>query len=82
LPKVASATRSEPGFVFTNAEAAATASASGLPAIERESSIASTTFFERPRLSQCGFGTATPFSSRTGGFEVGTEVTTVAWNSG
>jgi hypothetical protein len=81
-PNVTSAIRSEDGFVATKAVAAAAASASGLPAIERDVSRASTTFFDRPRLTACRPTTGRPFSSSLGGAAEGTEVTTVARTAG
>src|SRR4029079_2975318 len=79
---VTSAIRSEDGFVATKAVAAAAASASGLPAIERDVSRASTTFFDRPRLTACRPTTGRPFSSSLGGAVEGTEGTTVARTAG
>src|SRR6266516_6778376 len=81
-PKVTSAILSEDGFVATKAVAAAAASASGLPAIERDVSRASTTFFDRPRLTACRPTTGRPFSNSLGGAADGTEVTTVARTAG
>ena len=81
-PKVTSAIRSEDGFAATKAVAAAAASASGLPAIERDVSRARTTFFERPRLIACRPTTGRPFSSSVGGVDDGTDVTTVAPTAG
>lgn len=49
-PNVAIAIRSPPGFAATNARAARIASASALPFIERDVSIASRTLFARPRF--------------------------------
>src|SRR3954465_10587399 len=51
FPKGTRAIRSDPGLEATNEAAAAAASASGFPAIDREVSRARTTFFERPRLT-------------------------------
>ena len=76
--KVTSAIRSQAGFEATKAVAADAASASGLPAIERDVSSASTTFLQRPRLTACRPTTARPFSKRAGGVFEGADVTTVA----
>src|SRR5204863_1144874 len=77
-PKVTIATRSELGFASTNARAAAAASASGLPTIDRETSTAVTKLLPRPRLSVWRPTTGWPFSRTTGGRLPGCDVTTVA----
>ena len=81
-PKVTSAIRSEAGFEATKAVAAAAASASGLPAIDRDVSRARTTFFDRPRFVALRPTTGRPFSSSFGATADGTEVRTVAPTAG
>ena len=70
------------GFDATKAVAAAAASASGLPAIERDVSRASTTFLQWPRLIACSPTTGRPFSSSCGAVAEAAEVTTVAPTDG
>jgi len=65
-PNLRRAIRSLAGFAATNARAAAAASASALPAIERDVSRASTTFLQWPRLIACSPTTGRPFSSSCG----------------
>ena len=77
-PNVTRAIRSQAGLEATKAVAAAAAAASGLPAIERDESSASTTFLQRPRLTACRPTTRRPFSNMFGARVEAVEVTTVA----
>ena len=61
------ATRSSDGLAATKARAAATASASGLPFIERERSTARTMLFALPRFVATRPVTGWPFSVTVGG---------------
>ena len=81
-PKPTIAIRSPEAFPLTNARAAATASASALPFIERERSSASTTDFARPRFWALMSGTRLPFSVSAGGVAERCEVTTLTRTSG
>ena len=70
--------RSSRGFAATNERAAATASSSGLPTIERERSMARRMLFARPRLVAVRPVTACPFSVSAGESYVGASVTKIA----
>ena len=77
-PKTTIANRSEGAFAATNLRAAATASWSRLPAIERERSIATTTLFAEARLYAVRSTTLRPFSVSVGALWEATGATTVA----
>ena len=76
-PNLRTAIRSFVGFAATKARAAPAASASALPAIEREVSTARTTLFSRPRFSAWSPVTGMPSSLTRGGCESAPVVTTV-----
>ncbi len=77
LPKVTSPTRSQSRFAPTNEAAAAEASESATPAIERERSSASATLLHLPSDWASTPKTGRPFSRTTGGFADGALVTTL-----
>jgi len=76
LPNASTSTLVSGSLRATKLRAAAVASASAGPAIERERSTAITTFTPRPRFSASA-GTGVPFSRRSGACVVGFDVTTV-----
>ena len=78
-PNSTTAIASGAGFAATKLLAAAAAAVSGLPAIDCESSTASTTAFARPRFSASSPTTRWPFSVTTGVAEAPADETTLAW---
>ena len=77
-PNSSTAIASAAGFAATKLRAAAAAAASGGPAIDFESSTASTTAFARPRFSALSPTTRRPFSSTTGAAAAPADETTLA----
>jgi hypothetical protein len=76
-PNATTETRSDGDLACRNCRAAASASSSFPPAIERERSIAITTLLAEPRLTALRPTTARPFSVSDGGTEAVTGATTV-----
>ena len=82
VANVVIAIRSAAGFASMNARAAAVASASGWPAIDRERSMTSMTLFARPRFSAESPAGVCPSSVSFGERTVGASVTTLTLTVG